>query len=153
MAEILKEIEGLKWPRFDPDRANDPAYSREYKARRDEVREKRPALVLELYKAAPEHEKVRARCFQRWEDLVNIGRGSEVQQEVDGILARAANPKLRLEAATHAAHLAIGEARRIGSFDPARSITSSSSRRRSSPMVVEAPDCSGSPLSSSRTSG
>src|SRR5271156_6829835 len=55
--EILKELDHVKLPPFDHAKLEDDAYGREFTSRREEAIEKRAALILELYKAAPDHRR------------------------------------------------------------------------------------------------
>ena len=57
-AEILRELDQVKLPAFDRTKLEDEAYGREFKSRREDAIEKRAALILEFYKATPEHEKI-----------------------------------------------------------------------------------------------
>lgn len=97
--QILKEIEQVKFPEQDHSRADDDDYAREWRARYDAATEQRASLILEFYKAAPEHEKVPSLMFMRWDTLINIGKRSSVEREIDRVLTTSKNEKLKREAA------------------------------------------------------
>jgi thiol-disulfide isomerase/thioredoxin len=115
--EILAELDELKWIPFDRNRASDPAYGQEFLSRQNEVREKRAALILELYRAAPEHERVPSLMVQRWNLLHTLDKGSGIRTEVDGFLPKITDPSLRLDAFHVRGRIEIGAATKTGSFD------------------------------------
>jgi len=106
-AEILKELDQVKLPAADPAKLEDDAYGREFTSRREEAIEKRAALILEFYKAAPEHERIPSLMFERWDTLITLGKRSGVENEIRQILAKSSNPKLKREAAYEQVRLEI----------------------------------------------
>jgi thiol-disulfide isomerase/thioredoxin len=93
--EILKEIERVQFPQADQSKVGDEDYGREFKSRHDAATETRAALILDLCKAAPDHEKVPSLMLLRWNDLLAIGRRTEIGPEVRRILATTKNQKLK----------------------------------------------------------
>ncbi len=94
--KILEEIDAIKFPRLDAKRAQDQDYMREYLAKRAEVSAKSNALIFELYKIAPNHERVPRLMYQRW-SRYGSDRFDELFKDVDDVLAHDKNPKLRVE--------------------------------------------------------
>ncbi len=88
--------------------------SRDFTSRREEAIEKRSALILEFYKAAPGHEKIPALMFERWDTLITLGKGSPVENEIHQVLATSSNAKLKREAAFERVRLEINDAARSG---------------------------------------
>ena len=95
-AQILKDLDALVAPTLDANKRQNQAYMRRYLSKSHEVGSKRDALILELYKAAPKHERIPELLGERW------GRKQELStamsREIDGILIRDKNPKLKAEA-------------------------------------------------------
>ncbi len=67
--EILKELKANPLPTFDGTKREDSAYIKDYVAKQAEAAAKRAALVLELYKAAPDHERIPELMIERWNSL------------------------------------------------------------------------------------
>jgi thiol-disulfide isomerase/thioredoxin len=95
---ILKELDDLKMVPFDLKRRKDETYIREYRAKNEERYEKRAVLIRELYKAAPDHQRILALLLERW------GRGSpispkadELNKEIAEVVAHTASEKLKIE--------------------------------------------------------
>ena len=58
--QILKELDDLTIPSFEPSKKTDQTYVRQFLTRLQEATEKRAALILELYKSAPDHDRIPA---------------------------------------------------------------------------------------------
>jgi thiol-disulfide isomerase/thioredoxin len=98
---ILKEIDAVKPPVLDSKKKDDRAAIRDNQIRRREAAEKRARLIKDLYKVAPEHKRIGALLEERWNTLgMNLekGRYDELVRELDGVLARSKDPKLKIEA-------------------------------------------------------
>jgi thiol-disulfide isomerase/thioredoxin len=113
-AEILKELDQVKLPTVDHAKLENDAYGRGFTSRREKAIEKRAALILEFYKAAPEHEKIPALMFERWDTLITLGKRSRVANEIHQVLAKSSNAKLKREAAFERVRLEINDAARSG---------------------------------------
>ena len=73
-------------------------YIEEFLAKRQAAMEKRAGLILELYKAAPSHDKVAQLMPERWVIMANGSTPhSDVVREIDDVLAHGKNEKLKLE--------------------------------------------------------
>ena len=64
--QILMAIDSPTMSAFDVKRLEDRKYLREYQARDLRRTEKRAELILELYKAAPNHERIPTLMVERW---------------------------------------------------------------------------------------
>jgi thiol-disulfide isomerase/thioredoxin len=97
--EILKEFdESRKQPSTRPNvPQTDPAY-KDYVAKARQRVLRWDALILELYKTAPKHERIPGLMRDRW---INLGHldAKAVRKEMDEILAHDKNPKLQVEGA------------------------------------------------------
>jgi uncharacterized protein (TIGR03067 family) len=96
--QILKAIDSLKMSAFDLKRMEDRAYVREYQAKHLGRTEKRAELILELYKAAPNHERIPTLMVERWGRVPPASPKAEAQiEEIDAVLAHSRNRYLKLE--------------------------------------------------------
>ncbi len=94
--EILKDLEAVKMPEIPAKRDQDSI--RKYLAERQEALEKRGTLIFELYKAAPDNPRVPELLGERWASLPPVGpQAAEVTKEIDEVLAKTDNPKLKVE--------------------------------------------------------
>jgi thiol-disulfide isomerase/thioredoxin len=93
--EIIRDIDNVKFPLLDRSKIRDQAYIREFMAKNQEAGAKVDGLVMELYKAAPDHERITRLMSDRW---ARMGmRFDDLYKDVDAILAHDKNPKLRIE--------------------------------------------------------
>jgi len=97
--QVLAELDAVKLSElpFDRKKADDQNYMRERLAKRAEVWAKRDALILEVYKIAPSHERIPKLMYERWSHATE--HFDELFKEIDDVLARDKNPKLRIEGA------------------------------------------------------
>ncbi len=96
--QILEALDRIKIPLYDVSQKHDQAYVRAFQTRLKEATEKRDALILELYKTAPTHERVPVLMGERW-SIRPYGLAEHKQlTEIDDVLARTRNPKLKTEA-------------------------------------------------------
>jgi thiol-disulfide isomerase/thioredoxin len=116
--EIFKELDATRLPEFDKIKAkNDPRYQSEFAAERDRAMQRRAALILELYRAAPDHEKIPALMYERWFNLIATRNRSGLEKELSVILARTTNTRLKVEAAFGRAELEFAERGKTRAFD------------------------------------
>jgi uncharacterized protein (TIGR03067 family) len=95
---ILNEIDDLKMAPFDLKRRKDEAYIREYDARNKQRYERRALLIRELYKAAPDHERILVLLLERWGRRSPISpEANELNKEIDEVVAHSANQRLKVE--------------------------------------------------------
>ncbi|MGO9469176.1 MAG: redoxin family protein [Isosphaeraceae bacterium] len=116
--QILKDIDAVKLPQYDGTKRGDQAYVREFMTKRQEAASKRATLILELYKAAPEHERMETLLPERWGSMSPIGpQADDLTTEINDVAAHAVNPKLKLEATYYKAQLGLFKGRSAGKFD------------------------------------
>jgi thiol-disulfide isomerase/thioredoxin len=106
---ILTDLEALTQPAYDASRRADQAYTSEYIKARQEYQERRAALALELYKTAPDHEKVGELMNERWTILTQLRKFDELIAETEPI-ARGSSGLAVNAAYSHA--MAFGESKR-----------------------------------------
>ncbi len=94
--EILVDIDDTVMPEPDAKRASDAAYMSRYRGRVRQAEAKRGRLALELFKAAPDHDRLPELFSERWSRKGE--RQRVVLKEADDVLARTRNPKLKAEA-------------------------------------------------------
>jgi thiol-disulfide isomerase/thioredoxin len=119
---ILKEIDAITLPKFDPSREEDKAYIRQFMKQRSEVRVRRAELIGELYRADPDNTRlvtllpVRWRAFSgRMAGPDENGGARDLTGELDEVLARSRSDELKKEAAFIKAWIAGDPFGRIGS--------------------------------------
>jgi thiol-disulfide isomerase/thioredoxin len=111
--QILEEIDAAVAPKPDAKKAHDASYLRRYRTREREAWAKRDRLALELFKAAPDHERLPELMAERWSRKDERYRG--LFKEVDDVLAHTKNPKLKAEATFVKARAKLKETRSNGS--------------------------------------
>jgi thiol-disulfide isomerase/thioredoxin len=109
VAQIIEDIDAAVVPKLDADKANDASYVRRFRAKERDVWAKRDRLALELYKAAPNHERLPELMAERWSRKDERYRALFI--EVDDVLAHTKNPKLKAEAIFIKARAKIKETR------------------------------------------
>src|SRR6516165_2270438 len=85
--EILRELDAVKVPLLDRAKRGDNAYIKEFFDKRHEAVEKRAALILELYKAAPAHERIPTLMTERWTNMSSDrAKGKHLKKEIHDVL-------------------------------------------------------------------
>ncbi len=96
---IVKAIGDLKPPEFDSSKRSDQSYIESYLAKRTAFLEKRRELILNLYKAAPEHAQIAKLMTWRWQSTDPNGpQGDDLVKEVNEIIAKTTYRDLKLAA-------------------------------------------------------
>jgi thiol-disulfide isomerase/thioredoxin len=113
--QILKEIDAAVAPKLDAKKARSSSYMRRFRANQRDVATRRDKLILDLYKAAPDHERLPELMAERWSRKDERYRG--LFKEVDDVLAHAKNPKLKAEAVFIKARSKVKETRASGAPD------------------------------------
>jgi thiol-disulfide isomerase/thioredoxin len=99
-AQILREIDAVKVTAADSS-IKEKSAVRDQEIRAKEALFKRARLIAELYKVAPDNQRVPALLEERWttlRDHPENGRYAELLQELERIVARSPNKKLKTEA-------------------------------------------------------
>ena len=116
--QILKEINAVKVPPFDRTRTGDEAYVKEHESIRHAQIAKRAALILELYNAEPDHQRIPALMAERWGSMSAVGaEADQLKQEVDRVLGETASQKLKVEAIFTRTRIRLRESESSGSPD------------------------------------
>ncbi len=115
---ILKEIDRVKMPAIDAARSGDEAYVKEIQFQRRAAIAKKAALILELYNADPDHQRIPALMAERWGIMSAVGaEGDQLKQEVDRVLGETASQKLRVEAIFTKTRIRLRDSESSGSPD------------------------------------
>jgi hypothetical protein len=94
---ILKELDAIAIPALDHRRGGDDAYANEWLGQLLAARERRAALILELFSAAPGHARIPELLSERWRYLAPSNAKSDAfSREIEGAVSRisSATPKL-----------------------------------------------------------
>src|SRR5262249_5547953 len=113
--QILNNIDAAVAPKLDARQARSTPYLRRFRANQRDVAAKRDKLILELYQAAPDHERLPELMAERWSRKDERYRA--LFKEVDDVLAHAKSPKLKAEAIFIKARAKVRETRPNGSPD------------------------------------
>jgi thiol-disulfide isomerase/thioredoxin len=112
---ILKEIDAITMPVFDPSKRSDQAYVQQYIKESKEAMAHKAALIGELYRTDPENPRLAKLLPERWRALSPMMTGrvdsTELTNELDQIITKARNNDLRKDAALWKAQIALYTAR------------------------------------------
>src|SRR3954468_10216725 len=95
--QILKELDDIKIPTLDASKKKDRTYVTQFLSKLQKATKRRDALILELYKADPEHERVPALMAERWSVRPYGLPAGKLHSEIDEILAQTQNQRLKIE--------------------------------------------------------
>ena len=113
--DIIKDIDAVKTPAVDRSKIRDQKYIQEYMKQREQALQKRNTLILELYKADPNNERIPELMSQRWNSMLLYGRQLDsLVKELDDALTHTKSDKLKLEATYFKAQAAIASERASG---------------------------------------
>jgi thiol-disulfide isomerase/thioredoxin len=119
-AGLLKEIDAINIPALDPDKKDDKAYVKKHTIKSREAVERRARLIGELYKVAPDHERIGALMEERWKTLgAQKARYAELIQELEKVVSHTKNQKFKIYAAYTRAQLKLHPVSSKGIPDPA----------------------------------
>ncbi len=97
-SEILKDIDSVKTPALDRAKVRDREYVQKYIKDRQEAVDKRRGLILELYKADPDNERIATLMAERWGNTSPaVDQIDNLVKEIDETIARTKNEKLKIE--------------------------------------------------------
>jgi thiol-disulfide isomerase/thioredoxin len=129
--QILKEINAVEMPQFDPaQRENQEAINR-YLTQRREAMNRRAELIGELYKKDPNHAELDRLMVERWQAMMMSGpqKVRELQAEFDEIQNHSKNDSLKTTAAFWKAIIAL----RTGPGDPDTALKAAETFIKSAP--------------------
>lgn len=99
-AEILKDIDAVKLPEFDPAKRQDPQAIEAFLEARTKAMDKKGALIRELFKADPNNDCLPALFSERWQNMPPIGpQGEALLKEIDEVTAHTKSEKLKADGA------------------------------------------------------
>jgi thiol-disulfide isomerase/thioredoxin len=96
--QILKELDNVTVPVYEPSKKTDRVYVQQFLANLQHSTLKRAALILELYKADPSHDRVPALLAERWSIRPFAIPTDELSKELDDVLTCGRNQKVKMEA-------------------------------------------------------
>src|SRR5208337_355806 len=118
-SEILKDIDAVKMPALDRNKLRDRVYVQEYVKQCEEATKTRDKLILELYKATPDNERIPTLMAERWGNTPPGGPQIDaLLKEIDDVLAHTKNDKLKVEAAYFKAQAQLFKDRQHGEGKP-----------------------------------
>jgi thiol-disulfide isomerase/thioredoxin len=115
--QILKELDGIKIPLYNASKKNDQFYVSQFRTKLQETTENRAALILELYKADPDHDRVPTLMAERWSIRPFAIPADKLLKEIDDILAHTQNQKLKLEGTFSRTYARLYDSRRDQPLD------------------------------------
>jgi thiol-disulfide isomerase/thioredoxin len=118
---ILKEIDAVKVPTLDSSKKDDRTYVRGFEIKRREAAQKRARLIRELYKAAPDHERIATLLQERWNTIgmrPELGRYDELIRELEHVVAHTHDKTLKVAASYLRAQLKLNPVSAKKSPDP-----------------------------------
>jgi len=104
---ILEELDAIERPSIDPAKVQDREAVRAYSEAVQKASRARAGLILELFRAHPDHPRVPELLVERWQSPHVAGKPEDLITEADEALARIADEKLRTAAFYLKAMLAI----------------------------------------------
>ena len=119
--QILKEIDAVKLPTLNSKKQGDRSAIRDNQIRRREAAQKRARLIREIYKVAPDHQRIPALMEERWATLGSHpekGKYDELVRELDNVLSHTKDKKLKIEATYTKAQLKLHPVSSKGIPDP-----------------------------------
>jgi thiol-disulfide isomerase/thioredoxin len=105
-------------PAYDPSRRSEPGYIEQLQKQFLEIGAKRDALILELFRADPNHEGLAALMSEHWRRMPPAGPNERMlNQEIADVLARTRNEKLKAEAHFARAQAGLYKSQQTGVLD------------------------------------
>jgi hypothetical protein len=119
---ILKDIDAIKMPTFDPAKRSEPGYMQTLQRQMMEAAAKQDALIPELFKADPDNDRLPALMMSHWRRMPPVGpNASKLTQELDDVLAKTHNEKLKAEAFFARAQIGLYKSQQTGTLRMSRS--------------------------------
>jgi thiol-disulfide isomerase/thioredoxin len=113
---ILKDLDAVEMPKLDAAKRTDPKYITEFMKKRSEALDKRGALALELYKAAPTNDRIPKLMVERWMTLSRT-QADVVLKEIEEVLAQTKNANFKLDATLTKAQIKLAKSQASGHPD------------------------------------
>ncbi len=101
---ILVELNANPLPAFPLLGFKNDGEKKRYYARLDATERKRAALILELYRADPDHQSLTTLLPERWQTMFSVFMDfDQISREIEAMTARTKNDRLKIEGAFHRA--------------------------------------------------
>jgi thiol-disulfide isomerase/thioredoxin len=96
--EILKELDAIKMPSYEPARRAEPGYIQSLQRQMQEAAAKQDALIPELFKVDPDNDRLPVLMSSHWRRMPPIGpNAGKLTKELEDVLAGTHNEKLKAE--------------------------------------------------------
>jgi thiol-disulfide isomerase/thioredoxin len=95
--QILEELDAIKLPSYNAGKKDDQTYTRQFLTELQRTTETRAALILELYKADPDHDGIPTLMAERWSIRPFSLASDKLLAEIDDVLAQTQNQKVKIE--------------------------------------------------------
>jgi thiol-disulfide isomerase/thioredoxin len=116
--DILKDLDAVKLPSFEPARRTEQGYIQKLQKEFVEVGAKRDGLILELFKANPDNDRLPPLMAEHWQRVPPIGPGAnKLDKEIDEVLHVSKNEKLKVEALFARARVGLIKGQQTGGLD------------------------------------
>lgn len=116
--EILSDLNAARIPAYDPSRRAEPGYIEKLQQEFLEMGAKRDALILELFRVDPDHAGLSELMAEHWRRMPPAGPNElKLKQEIDDVLARSKDEKLRAEALFARAQAGLYKSQQTGVLD------------------------------------
>jgi thiol-disulfide isomerase/thioredoxin len=116
--DILKDLDAVKTPTYEPARRSDPGYIQALQRQFAEAAAKQDALIVELFQADPDNDRLPPLMSAHWRRMPPVGpNAAKLQQELDDVLARSHNEKLKAEAYFARAQIGLYQSQQSGNLD------------------------------------
>jgi thiol-disulfide isomerase/thioredoxin len=99
-AAILKDIDAVEMPAFDPAQREDPKAIEAFIQARNKAMDKKGKLIRELFHADPDNARLPELFSERWRSMPPIGpQGEAMLKEIDEVTAHTKSEKLKADGA------------------------------------------------------
>ena len=115
--QILERLDDIKVPLYDASKKTDQTYVGQFLTKLQEATEKRAALILELYKADPDHDRVPTLMAERWSIRPFAIPADRLLKEIGDVMAQTQNQKLKIEATYAGTYARLYQSRRDQALD------------------------------------
>lgn len=115
--EILADLDAIKPPAFDPSRQSDASYMQQIRTAYRQAAARQDVLIVELLKVDPNNDRLASLLPVHWRQMNPFTESDKLTREINDVLARTHNEKLKLEALFTKAQLSLIKARQSGKLD------------------------------------
>jgi Redoxin len=116
--QILEDLDRIKIPSYDASKKNDQTYTAQFLTELRHATEARAELILELYKADPDHDRIPTLMAERWSLRPYGLTFDRLSPEIDNVLARTRSQQIKIEGIFARTLARLNDWRRDVPFDP-----------------------------------